>query len=372
MPKMTPHPVPKKRFHGARWRIYWKWNTRQYTLATDFMNAKKTAGIDSDLRLVSAALAMDMPIFPDKYADNASVQTYLADRGLQELSEIPDNDAMLTEYDRQISAVCGKEWAQNSRVRLNSLSGAAGGILNTTPALAHKYLTDIVDSGRTPATRNRALNVFNRFFKWTVDLGYVKTNPFAGIKLLKEAREEQIVYCTRSERARLINLAKNIGFKDWIAVPIAFYTGMRMEEIYRMRWDDIRWKEGRVVVPITKTKKSRTLDLSSKLRGMLNLVPVGQRQGFVVPEIEGIRSRRDRAQTLTRQLRKLMAQETNPIPEERISWNAWRHTFASLLVQEGVGLDQVSEWMGNTPEVCRRHYAQFIPRDKRNSAIDKL
>lgn len=372
MPKMTPHPVPKKRFHGARWRIYWKWNVRQYTLATDYMDAKKTAGIDSDLRLVSAALAMDMPVFPEKYADNATVLAYLADRGLCKQTEVPDNDALLREYDRQISAACGKEWAQNSRVRLKSLSEAAGDILNTTPVLAHKYLTDIVDNGRTPASRNRALNVYNRFFKWAVDLGYVKTNPFTGIKLLKEAQEEQIVYCTRSERARLINLAKKAGFEDWIAVPIAFYTGMRMEEVYRMRWEDIRWKEGRVVVPITKTKKSRTLDLSSKLRGMLNLTPTDKRHGFVVPEIDGVGSRRDRAQTLTRQLRKLMANEKIPIPEERISWNAWRHTFASLLVQEGVGLDQVSEWMGNTPEVCRRHYAQFIPRDKRNSVIDKL
>ncbi len=372
MPKMTPYPVPKKRFHGARWRIYWKWNTRQYTISTDHMDAKKSVMIDSDLRLVSAALAMDAPIFPERYANDPAVVSYLADRGIWKEPEIPDNVALLAEYDRQISAACGKEWAQNSRVRLHSLSDAAHGILNATPALAHKYLTDIVENGRKPATRNRALNVFNRFFKWAVDIGYVKANPFAGIKLLKEAREEQIVYCTRSERARLINLARTSEFVDWIAVPIAFYTGMRMEEVYRMRWEDIRWKEGRLVVPVTKTKKSRTLDLSAKLRSMLNLTPESKRHGFVVPDIDGAASRRDRAQTLTRQLRKLMAKEKDPIPDERISWNAWRHTFASLLVQEGVGLDQVSEWMGNTPEVCRRHYAQFIPRERRNSAIDKL
>lgn len=59
------------------------------------------------------------------------------------------------------------------------------------------------------------------------------------------------------------------------------------------------------------------------------------------------------------------------IPAERINWNAWRHTFATLRVQAGVSLDKVSAWMGNTPEVCRRHYAQFVPRDKHDEDIDK-
>lgn len=56
----------------------------------------------------------------------------------------------------------------------------------------------------------------------------------------------------------------------------------------------------------------------------------------------------------------------------RIGWNSFRHTFGSLLAQAGVSLDKISAWMGNTPEVCRRHYAQFIPRDRRDKEIDKL
>lgn len=57
---------------------------------------------------------------------------------------------------------------------------------------------------------------------------------------------------------------------------------------------------------------------------------------------------------------------------ERIGWNSFRHTFGSLLAQEGVSLDKITSWMGNTPEVCRKHYAQFVPRDSRDDDIDKL
>ena len=46
--------------------------------------------------------------------------------------------------------------------------------------------------------------------------------------------------------------------------------------------------------------------------------------------------------------------------------------FGSLLAQDGVSIDKISAWMGNTPEVCRRHYAQFVPRDRRDEDIDRL
>jgi hypothetical protein len=60
------------------------------------------------------------------------------------------------------------------------------------------------------------------------------------------------------------------------------------------------------------------------------------------------------------------------IPAERVTWMAWRHAFGSLLAQAGVSLDKTSAWMGNTPDICRRHYAEFVPRDFRDDEIDKL
>jgi len=60
------------------------------------------------------------------------------------------------------------------------------------------------------------------------------------------------------------------------------------------------------------------------------------------------------------------------IAPECIGWTPFRHTFGSLLAQAGVSLDKISSWMGNTPEVCSKHYAQFVPRDYRDEDVDKL
>ncbi len=80
MPRLSQYPIPKKRFHGGRWRIYWKWNSKQYSIPTSHMNERQVAKINNDLRLVSAALAMDAPVFPDEYSEAPAVLDYLFHR----------------------------------------------------------------------------------------------------------------------------------------------------------------------------------------------------------------------------------------------------------------------------------------------------
>ena len=56
-----------------------------------------------------------------------------------------------------------------------------------------------------------------------------------------------------------------------------------------------------------------------------------------------------------------IAEATPEIRGEKIRWNVFRHTFASLLVQEGVSIFKVAAWMGNDIAICQRHYAAMMP-----------
>jgi integrase len=46
-----------------------------------------------------------------------------------------------------------------------------------------------------------------------------------------------------------------------------------------------------------------------------------------------------------------------------LSWSCldFRHTFGSHLAQKGESLYKIAELMGNSPDICRRHYAALIP-----------
>jgi integrase len=46
-----------------------------------------------------------------------------------------------------------------------------------------------------------------------------------------------------------------------------------------------------------------------------------------------------------------------------LSWTCldYRHTFGGQLAMKGEGLYKIATLMGNSPEICRRHYAALIP-----------
>lgn len=46
-----------------------------------------------------------------------------------------------------------------------------------------------------------------------------------------------------------------------------------------------------------------------------------------------------------------------------LKWSCldYRHTFGSQLAQKGVSLYKISALMGNSPDICRKHYAALVP-----------
>lgn len=41
----------------------------------------------------------------------------------------------------------------------------------------------------------------------------------------------------------------------------------------------------------------------------------------------------------------------------------YRHTFGSHLAMKGESLYKISKLMGNSPEICRHHYAALTPEE---------
>ena len=91
-----------------------------------------------------------------------------------------------------------------------------------------------------------------------------------------------------------------------------------------------------------------------------------RRKGHVVPRGQG--TWEDGA----RHLLQALHQVGPDVLEKRIGWNLFRHTFGSLLAQDSVSLDKISAWMGNSPEIRRWRYAQFVPKDRHDLDIEKL
>lgn len=196
--------------------------------------------------------------------------------------------------------------------------------------------------------------------------GRMHDNPFRGIPALRERHVEEIVYLTPGERDAVLAAAADVP--DGLAVWIALYAGLRRGEISLCGWRDLSLDAGNVVVPRSKTGRRRVVPLATALADHVRCLRPGRPDAYILPWRTG----GHRWQWGARKLRSALTAACPAIPEERIRWNAFRHTFGSLLAQAGVSLDKVTAWMGNSPAVCRRHYAESIPRDRRDEEIDLL
>lgn len=402
-------PRPKKEYHHGAWRIAWRWDGKKYSVATNITDKDAISDIESYVRNLTGQLSVKgRPEITTPWKGASGVERYITDRfGPEPLvgsKPKPSSDKWIVDYAMEIKGECSERWAEMSITRLRALDAESGGLATLSPENASRYLAEIASKRKT-GTRNRFLATFSRFYKWAVRTGRTTINPFAGIKTLKEEQSLDIVYCTPEERAEIIAMAESTGWKDWLAVPIAFYSGMRREEVANLEWPDVRFTEGIIVVRKTKTKKGRTIPLNANLESLLSSRPIAERSGYVVKiasDIDRILRMDNLVRVIQKAKQKKLLAKWDIIPPapsrskdyaakkkefeaakrkrgtvlkatlNRIGWNPFRHTFGSLLAQAGVSLDKISSWMGNTPEVCRRHYAQFIPRDRRDNEIDKL
>jgi integrase len=276
-------------------------------------------------------------------------------------ADYSDLDDTLARYRVHLAANCTPMWAATSARYVKAwLDRVAPG--EATPREAQEFVDSY--AAKAPTTRNHARNCCGKFMKWLA-----LPNVFAGIRKARLVDpEDGIQYFTRGERDAILEaMAKDN--RAISALWVAFYSGLRREEIARLEWTDIDFGASRITIRKSKTGRRRVIPLAARLAEFLQ--PRKKKLGHVVPwnhSQEGT-DWKSIARNVTTNIRRAL-----PHLSDRVGWNTFRHTFASLLVQPParVSIDAISSWLGDSPEVCRRHYAQFIPRDGKDAAIDAL
>lgn len=343
------HHTPGKSQRNGSWRIYWRdgRDIRQITVG------QVDAGT-AELRRLEVAVALRTGDWPEWAQDSPAVRTIAAG------GPKGDDDA-LDAYGRELRASVTPGWASTSLKHLTKLAVFAGRpLLDVTPRQADAFLAQL---GRSNKTRNNIRDEAGRFYRWAVRTRRCRHNPFAGIARLRVPDVESIIHLSREQRNVVLKAAKG---PHELAVWIALYAGLRRGEIARCRWEHISLTRRKLEVPRTKTGKRRTVDIAAPLLKKLAAVPDAQRVGNVIhwpDDHEGWIYCAD-------ELLKRVATNAKDVPADHIRWNVFRHTFASLLVQAGVSIYKVSQWMGNSIEVCMKHYASMSP--DHDSDIDRL
>jgi integrase/recombinase XerD len=145
-------------------------------------------------------------------------------------------------------------------------------------------------------------------------------------------------------------------------VATFIYAGLRREEALWLTVDDVDLDKRLIYVRAKlidgehwqpKTKRNRVVPISSSLHKILAAYSPERAEPWF---FHSPRSRRWDPDNFSQDLREINR-------SQGLNWSCldFRHTFGSLLAQKGESLYKIAELMGNSPEICRRHYAALMP-----------
>jgi integrase len=246
----------------------------------------------------------------------------------------------------------------------------------TTAQIVEFVSGQVARRGLAPKTANRYREILTRLFNWAVEQKGVRLpgdrNPASKVERYRESAPNIRFLTLKQIDVQLDALANDLKLQTMVATLI--FGGLRREELLWLTHDDldlnagkygmirVRAKEigGEAWEP--KTKRNRAVPVSSRLRHFLDkwrLKAEKDKGLWLFPSPEGKRWDPD---NFSQDLR-----ATNQ--DAKLPWGCldFRHTFGSQLAMKGESLYKISKLMGNSPEICSRHYAALIPEEMGDS-----
>jgi integrase len=150
------------------------------------------------------------------------------------------------------------DWARY----LSWIENAWGGL--SVAALEPKHVLKLRDKyADKPASANNLLCCLSALMSWSVPRGWRDTNPCMHVKKLKKGEGY-----SPWDVSDIDHFRAHARPDLWQAAALALYTGQRMGDVLKMRWDDI--EDGLIAVTQTKTKKKLWVPMHAQVRPMLD------------------------------------------------------------------------------------------------------
>jgi integrase len=241
----------------------------------------------------------------------------------------------------------------------------------TTADLASFVSTRVRETGIAPKTANRYREIITRLFNWAMSQYGIKTpgnvNPASKVERYREKAPNIRFLTIKQIQEQLEALKDHPQLQTIVAMYI--FAGIRREEAVWLALEDVDLKAGMLRIRAKdingkfwqpKTKVNRIVPISTTLRKYLEeYTPARTPEGWYFTSPQGKKWDVDKVSHII----------SDANDKAKLVWTCldYRHTFGSQLAMKGESLYKIATLMGNSPEICRRHYAALIPEALINS-----
>lgn len=222
--------------------------------------------------------------------------------------------------------------------------GANTNIEDVTTNRIDDWIVKLKQKGSKPSTINKYLNVVSVSFRLAYDQDRLSKMP----KIRRQkATKGKLRYFSKEEEQLILLTLKSWG-KDYLhdCAVVACDTGMRASEL--LKFDTTLHNLGNrwgVYIPDRKNGEPLLLPVTNRVYDVL------QERKF------------DKHPSKDSTCRRVWARLRDQLHLDDCTWHTWRHTCASRLVQGGMDIYRVKEWLGHSDIKMTMRYAHLAPNN---------
>lgn len=204
-------------------------------------------------------------------------------------------------------------------------------------------------SGKTIYSKLRALELF---FTMLQSKGEITVNPFSTFKNTYQESNAERTILTQSEIQQLYGATQN--HQERAMLSLAYGCGLRAAELEAVNVEDIKLRDGILIVPKGKGNKRRTIPLSPGVKEDLKNYYYHERPERLKDPLEKafmIHSKGGRMKDYTwnKYLKRIIERTGDiTIQSKEISLHSLRHSIATHLLENGIAVEQVRLFLGHS------------------------
>jgi integrase len=251
--------------------------------------------------------------------------------------------------------------------------------LSTSDAIA--YRDYFLGLGKSEGTVNNRVAVLSMSFKQAWKEGYIRRNPFEGVKPLRYERAQKGTFTPQ----QILQLLAVVQGTEWYTLILAgYYTGARLMDLARLKWENIDLAEGSLSFTQHKTEHhgegaKLKVPLHPELLDHLLSLPASDNPlAPILPRLS-----RTRGSHLSIKFKQFMAEAgiDAGIAKQsrgkggktisRLSFHALRHSFTSALANAGVPAELRQKLTGHLDAKSHAIYTH-LEFERIREALEKL
>ena len=250
-----------------------------------------------------------------------------------------------------------------------------------TPLAVNEFIAQELETGRKNSTVNKYKKLMSQIFSFMIDNEVIVRNPLARIKSLREEKSEEVCALSSQEVQILLSKTKQVYPDFYPLLFTAIFTGLRQGELMALTWDSINWVKRQITVDknythgrlgTPKTGKIRKVDMSLELVKVLKewrlACPKGEKN-LLFPNSEG------EYQDANNMIKRRYKPALNRARINYIKFHGLRHTYASLLLANGVPMKYVQHQLGHSSiKMTMDLYTHLLPETNEQcvNALDNI